>query len=281
LSFTSIPVARTFEFGVTFASDRDQTQIPTSDSTFTTYDFTEGGISAFGIDAGITVLSIPFIQIDAFFNYSRLNLLDGGLNDTISSTPAVFDSQPMEDGYQQGSGISAGLNFRFNFIANLLSTDVRIERLSYTDHYIPQFFDANYELNKDAKILTTTSAGEMSGIYGSLQGQILQVVQLGGSLLLPDEISATSPAVVRLNADIDRLADKFSLNASYIKGNLTNLSDAFTLDQRSIAKVRFIYHMNRFLAAGVDYFWAFTPTADGGYEATRYISPYFGLSINF
>lgn len=281
LSFTSIPVVRTFEFGVTFASDRDQTEIPTGENAFTTYDFTEGGISAFGLDAGITLLRIPFIQIDAFFNYSKLNLLDGGLNDTIQSTPVVFDSPAMENGYEEGSGISAGVNFRFNFIANLLSTDVRIERLSYTEHYIPQFFDANYELNKDGKILSTTAAGEMSGIYGSLQGQILEVVQLGGSLLLPDEISATSPAVVRLNADIDRLADKFSLHGSYVKGNLTDLSDAFTLDQRSIAKVRFIYHMNRFLAAGVDYFWAFTPVAGGGYEATRYISPYFGLSISF
>jgi hypothetical protein len=104
-------------------------------------------------------------------------------------------------------------------------------------------------------------------------------VQLGGSILLPDDVSETAPAVVRLNADVDRLGDKVSIHGSYVKGNLSTLKDAFKLDERSLAKVRFIYHLNRFLAAGVDYYWAFAPTADGSYKATQYISPYFGVSI--
>jgi hypothetical protein len=84
-----------------------------------------------------------------------------------------------------------------------------------------------------------------------------------------------------VNADVDRLAGKFSVHGSYIKGGLTDLGDAFKLDERSIAQVRFIYHLNRFLATGLDYYWAFTPVEDGSYKATRYVSPYFGLSISF
>ncbi|CAN0169219.1 unnamed protein product, partial [Chrysoparadoxa australica] len=117
--------------------------------------------------------------------------------------------------------------------------------------------------------------------YGSLQGHILPKVQLGGSLMIPDEISEEAPAVVRLNADLERLADKVSLHASYIKGNLATLKDAFIFDENSLAKIRFIYHMNKFLAVGMDYYWAFAPADDGSYKATRYISPYFGLSIAF
>ena len=279
LGFLPIPIVRTLEVGATFVKDRDQTAIPLSDSTSTTYNYTGGdGITAFGIDAGINLLSVPFIQIDAFFNYARLGLTSGGLQDSIDALPVVTGTL-LENGYAEGTGSSYGVNFRFNFIADVLKTDVRIERLNYTEHYIPQFFDFSYELNKDARIYATTGAAQKSGIYGSLTGHILQTIQLGGSLMIPDQISAESPAVVQVNANAERVADKFSLQGTYLKGNLADLTDAFKLDERSIAKVRFIYHVNKFLAAGLDYYWAFTPVGDGSYKATKYISPYFGLSI--
>ncbi|MFT5955223.1 MAG: cell envelope opacity-associated protein A [Cyclobacteriaceae bacterium] len=279
LSFLSIPIVRTLEIGTTFVTDNDQTKRPTSDSTFKTNSLTNG-VKAFGIDAGINLLSVPFVQIDAFLNYGRLDLGGGGLNDSISQVTPEPGSI-LETGFQDGSGTSYGVNFRFNFIADLLSTDIRIERLNYTDNYLPQFFDFSYELNKDARIWSTTSAASRSGIYGSLTGHILQTIHLGGSLMIPDAIGVESPAVIQLNASAERVADKFSLQGSYLKGNLANLSDAFKLDERSITKVRFIYHMNKFLAAGLDYYWAFTPAADGSFKATRYVSPYFGLSIQF
>ncbi|MEP5611198.1 MAG: hypothetical protein ABJP45_03055 [Cyclobacteriaceae bacterium] len=273
LSTTSIPVAKTLELGAVFVSDKDQTAIPTSDSTSTSYLFTRSGISAFGLDVGVTVLRVPFIQIDLFANYSKLTIE----SDTLTQI-AAFLGDPS---FSSGTGFSTGVNFRLHFIADVFSTDIRIERLSYTSGYLPQFFDASYEINKDARILSLVGTGKMSGIYGSLTGQILQKVQLGGSLLIPDDITASSPAVVQVRADLDRLADKFSFHGSYIKGNLTDLGDAFKFDERSLAKMRFIYHMNSFLATGVDYYWAFTPTADGSYKATKFVMPYIGVSIPF
>ncbi|MEL6562190.1 MAG: hypothetical protein AAFQ94_28650 [Bacteroidota bacterium] len=282
LAKSGIPIINTFEIGATFLRDNDQTKRPVSDSTFVTNTFTEPGIGAFGIDAGVTLLRVPFIQIDLFTNYSRLNVTSDVLTDSLNTIMATTaSSEPLADGFENGTGFSVGLNFRMHFILDVFSTDVRIERLSYSEHYLPQFFDTSYELNKDGKILSLANAQKQSGIYGSLTGQVLQKVRLGGSLLIPDEISETSPAVVRLNADLDRLADKFSLHASYFKGDLTNLEDAFKLDERSIAKVRFIYHMNKYLAAGLDYYWAFARVADGSFQATRYVSPYFGLNIEF
>lgn len=278
MAWTIIPVVRTLEIGATYVKDKDQTQRPTSDSTFVVNQFTAAGVGALGFDAGINLVRVPFIQIDAFFNYSKLDVTNQSLADSIN---AMYASQGEPGTFSNGSGVSGGVNFRFNFIADLLSTDVRIERLSYSANYLPQFFDASYELNKDARLLSLANAGKMSGIYGSLTGHILQKVQLGGSLLLPDDVSETAPAVVRVNADLERLGDKVSLHGSYVKGNLADLRDAFRLDENSLAKVRFIYHLNKFLAAGVDYYWAFAPTADGSYKATQYISPYFGVSIKF
>lgn len=282
LAWLPVPIIRTFEFGYTHVSDKDNTSIVTSDSTSISYLFTENGISSSGFDAGLTLLRVPFIQIDLFGTYSKLQVGSDALVDSLeSSYTATSEPSAMADGFSNGSGYSAGMNFRFHFIADLLSTDIRIERLKYTEHYLPQFFDATYEINKDARIFDLGSAEAMSGIYGSLTGHILQKVQLGGSILLPDEVTDETPATVRVHADVDRLGDKISIHGSYIKGNLTDLKNAFTFDERSLAKVRFIYHLNSFLAAGVDYYWAFTPTGDGGFEATKYVSPYFGVSIQF
>lgn len=277
LIYSGLPIVNTLEVGTTILQDKDQTDLTPGDETTDTYLFTKDGIGAFGLDAGMTLLRIPFIQIDLFANYSRLSVSSKALTDSL----ALSTDKAMADGFKNGHGASVGFNFRFNFIADLFSTDLRIERLANSEHYQSQFFDATYQINKDAKIYGLGASQKMSGIYGSLTGQVFKKVLIGGSLMLPDNISEETPAVVRINADLDRLANKFSLHGSYIKGNLTTLDDAFTFDERSLAKIRFIYHLNRFLATGVDYYWAFVPDGKGGYRADKYISPYFGLSISF
>ncbi|CAK9002864.1 Membrane-bound lytic murein transglycosylase B (35 kDa soluble lytic transglycosylase) (Murein hydrolase B) (Slt35), partial [Durusdinium trenchii] len=267
LATSGIPVARTLEIGATFLKDKDQTKIPTSDSTSTTYIFTEPGIGAFAIDAGLTVLQSPFLQIDVFGGYTRLNVRSEPLDVAVDALGDLQGaSDVITDGFENGSGINVGVNFRFHFIANVFDTDLRIERLNYQDHYIPQFFNATYELNKDARILSLAGAKKQGGIYGSLTGHVLNKVRLGGSLMIPDDISATSPALVQLHADLERLFDKFSLHGSYTKGGLADLSDAFKLDERSLAKLRFVYHMNSILTAGVDYYWAFAIDENGAYR---------------
>ncbi len=272
LSAFPLKIINTLEVGTSFISDKDQTSIITSDSTSTTYAFTESGVNGFGVDMGITLLSSPFIQIDLFASYSSLNIK----SDTLSQLASALG----DTDFKTGSGTSVGMNFRMHFIADVFSTDIRIERLNNSDHYIPQFFNATYEINKDGRIASLVTTEGKNGIYGSLRGHVLKKVSLGGSLMVPDDISAASPAFVELSADMERLANKFSFHGSYVKGDLDDLGDAFSFDERSLAKMRFIYHMNKFLATGVDYYWLFTPTAEGGYEATKYIMPYFGVSIS-
>jgi len=282
LSMMPIPIISSLEIGATFIKDKDQTALFGSslNGNSSTYVFTKEGIGAFGIDAGLTLLRVPFIQIDLFAGYSKLNVATDALLDSLDKINQVTPFSQLDDGFKNGDGYSAGLNFRLNFIADIFKTDIRIERLSYSEHYLPQFFDATYEINKDAKILTLAYADKMKGIYASLTGHVLQKMTLGGSILLPDQISSTSPAVVSLYAQVHKLANKFSLDARYIKGGLTDLGDAFSLDERSLAKVRFTYHLNKFLVTGVDYFWSFTPT-ESGYKATKFVSPFVGFSIQF
>ena len=266
---TSIPVVKKLEIGGVFVTDADQTS-PFSDAS--SYLYTEDGIRAWGIDAGLPVLQSDFIRVDLFATYSKLDVADGGLR--------ADDDYDLTE-YINGDGWTCGTNLRLNFISNVFQTDVRIERLFYSNNYIPQFFNTSYELNKDDRILETLFATKKAGIYGSLTGHILHKIRLGGSLLLPDDIGTDATAFVQLNASIDRFMNKYSLSALYLKGQLTDLDEAFKLDDRSIAKVRAAYHINRFLVLGMDYYWTFTPIEEGGFKATQFVSPYFGLSIQF
>jgi len=113
IAFLGIPIVSTLEVGATIVKDKDQTKTPVTDSTYTTNVFTEEGIGAFGIDAGMTLLQIPFIQIDLFANYGRLDMDTKAMKDTVL---ALSDDL----GYKNSSGVSAGINFRFNFIANVM-----------------------------------------------------------------------------------------------------------------------------------------------------------------
>ena len=147
LASTGIPIVKTLEFGATYVRDGDQTDIPVTDETSTKYTFTEPGISAFGLDMGVTLLRVPFIQIDLFAGYSKLNVESDVLTTTLTNSfNATGEPSQMSDGFSNGSGISAGVNFRMHFIADIFSTDVRIERLNYNEHYLPQFFDGAYEI---------------------------------------------------------------------------------------------------------------------------------------
>lgn len=272
LIVTDIPILRTLEIGYQTISDKDQTALQANSFANT------GVMKGSGFDMGIRLLAIPFINIDLFASYSRLNYASA-LSSIYDADTLASTSGPEAEKQSVSTGASVGMNFRMHFIKDVFSTDVRIERLQYDNFYVPQFFNAIYELNKDERILSLVSTKKQNGIYGSLQGHVLKKIRLGGSLLIPNEISEESPAFVQVNADLDRLADKISLHGTYLKGGLSNLEDAFKLDERSLAKLRFIYHMNKFLAAGLDYYWAFAKTSDGTYEATKYVSPYFGLSI--
>lgn len=119
--------------------------------------------------------------------------------------------------YGEGKGSSVGLSGKMN-VASAVMLDARIERLWYQDHYIPQFFDAIYEINKDQKILLLGSAVATSGIYGNLGVMLFNKFRVNGALLLPDHISEESPALVQVGLEAAQLGNKFTISGNYIKG---------------------------------------------------------------
>ncbi|PWJ42734.1 hypothetical protein [Sediminitomix flava] len=308
---TGIPIVKTLEIGGSFITDQDKTS--QADTEYSSNIFTaNGGMQAFGADIGVTLIRSNFIHLSAYGQYANLNrsvttadldtynttvanemtayneLREEPLDETTLNTRIAANQYPttVEEGsvnyaFDAGSGMSVGLNARMNLILKLLTVNARIERVWYNNNFMPQFFDATYEINKDARIMALATVGETQGIYGSLSASILNMIQVGGSLTLPDNVSEAAPAMVRLDARLLDVVDAISLSGVYYKGGLTDMEDAFKLDERSLASVRAGYKVNRFLTVGVDYMWTWMKTESGSFEASNAIMPYFGFNFDF
>ncbi len=270
---SGIPVIKTLDFGFTYITDKDQTD--RFDENSGKNEFLSDGIEAYGLDMGILLINSNFINLTGYAHYSRLSKVKS------DSLVAFHQLVPPTQGYGAGKGTGIGLNANMNVIGNLFKLNSRIERLWYTDNYMPQFFDAIYEVNKDAKIATLGDVKSQEGIYGSLTASILDKIMVGGNLLLPDHVSEESPATVQLNLRTQDLFDKIIIEGYYTKGNLTKMSDTFTFDENSLAVMRFAYKISPILVTGIDYRWSWTEQENGSYKADNTVMPYMALRFQF
>ncbi len=300
------PIINTFEVGVGVVHDRTQRvlpvatnsnrlpfTIPTSSTSPNNTDLVDAryvrdGMTGMNVDAGITLLDIPFIKVDAYTQFAWLfknnsENLRQDLETLAANDPALAGVSE----YATGTGFSAGVVARLNFIANIFAMEARLEYQNYSKFFQPQFFDAAYEINKDAKIaILATDTTATNGWYGTLTGHVLNKLKITGGLQLPNNISETNPALLFVQGDASELIPKVILTGTYVKGNLRTLSDALVLDDRSLANVRAAYKLYSWLSVGVDFRWTFAKVTDENVtpaqekiEATRFVMPYFGISF--
>jgi len=269
-------IVKSIEFGLTYTIDGDR-----SDST--TVFTKQGRTSGFGIDAGVNIINTSFLQLTGYMQYSRLQKVrSDSLNSALEALALErpFDADLIR-GYNGAGGFSIGTQLRLNLIANVLNLDVRLERLWYGNYYRPQFFNAIYEINKDAAILSLAQTYSVTGTYATLGGTLLNKVRLRGGILLPDEYSSRNPAFVHVNADAN--VGKLVLSGNYVKGELADLGEAFTLDERSLLNVRAAYRIYNIFMVGVDYRWTFARVEEEGaptrFKPVSFVMPYFGLYI--
>ena len=296
LGMTEIPIAKTLDIGFTSVSDHDATVFYTQDEAGNEIKhqntYIKDGMKGWALDMGVIPLSNQFMRIGLYTQYGKLlkntsNLLQDTLNiiaDNIRTAGEPTDNPLVGNtttgnAYDEGSGFSVGANFNFKLGGNVLRIDTRLERLWYKKFFMPQFFNATYEFGKDTKLLDLTQSDGKKGIYGALSLTMIDKIKVGGTLMIPDNISETAPAILTLNLDASQLIEKIILTGQYVKGGLVDLSDAFDLDDRSLLTARVAYKLNKFLVVGLDYRWTWSKMEDGTFEADHYATPYFGLSI--
>ncbi len=278
---TRIPILKSMDIGFSYVTDKDNTVLETEDEDGDIKRiekrYVNDGITAYAIDMGVKIINTSILHLAFYAQYGNLNDIDSDALKTKVKTEYNIEN------FKPGDGFSVGFDFKLKFLGDVLRLDARLERLWYTNYFTPQFFDANYEADKDGKILSLANIEKKQGIYGSLSFHVINKIRITGNLMLPDEVGLKSPASVGLELDASRLIEKFVVKGQYFKGGLTDLSDAFKFDERSVATVRVAYKVNKFLVAGLDYRWTWSVMEDGEYKADNYISPYIGFSfpLNF
>jgi hypothetical protein len=283
LGKTGIPVLKTLEFGATYVTDHDFTQIKT-DSVNVQNQFIKAGQQAYAGDVGLQLINNAFVHLAVYgqYGYMMKNTSDSlkkTLDAIYTSLPAADQAKSLIPKYGDGSGVGAGVDLKVKFLDKVLRTDVRLERVWYNNYFVPQFFDVGYELSKDAKVVSLATTGKKQGTIGSLSVMVLSKITVGGSLWIPDGMSEQAPALLQLNADASQLIKKVVIKGYYVKTGITNLKDALKIDDRSLATLRVAYKIYNILEIGLDYKWTFVVDQNQNWKATNYMSPYFGLSI--
>ncbi len=270
LGETNIPIINTLEFGVAFVTDRDKNPVRKFATGAIPYQMVSQGMSAWSFDVGFDLVNTSFMRLSAYTQA-------GGLL-TPDTLRQVLEQRGIA--YKQGRGAGIGLATRMRMVGDDFILDARVERVWFSDFFLPQFFDVGYEINKDRRIEQLGSVRAQTGVFGALNGTFMRAVHLGGSLLLPDNIGFEAPGMLQLHARSNRpIGGKVSIQAYYIKSSLRSLESAFYVDERSQMSVLLGYNISKFFVVGMHYRWTFARLENGEVKATNMVSPYFGLSI--
>ncbi len=283
LAFTKIPIIKTFDIGFQYVTDRDNTgSLVSSDASANRNTFVgSAGVSGKALDMGVTLLNTRMVRLVAFGSAAMLNKNKSTtLRDSITSLSAPAELRAAAAGYDDGYGISAGLDLKVKFLGNLLRMDTRLERLWYSDYFTPHFFDVAYEMDKNARIVSNVLAKKQKGIYGDLALIVLDKIRVSGGLMLPDQVNDGNPALIRATLDASKLSDAILLEGEYIKGGITKLEDAISLDDRSLLSVRAAYKIAKMFYAGVNYHWTWAANSQGKFIPTSYWEPYVGFKFD-
>lgn len=269
LRFTAgkmIPVINSLELGATFASD---VRGDAGDTTFnwgTPYvgsgpvflgKQNSGSLSIIGFDLGLPLLRFPWINMTAYYDYSKI------LN--------------------YGSGMAVGLLTDFSAMG-LVNIYTKFERrFAQTDQYIPSYFDAFYELDRYSLALDTNNVvtgfnskalrlahikSPGPGYFGSLVVDVLGTIQAEGSYERLD--LDPNSGILHLGMNTGDKIPVISLSAGYDKKYITSNKDVFTLDNRSILYAEVGYKPYPFMIVSTVYTWTFAPQKDAGGNVIGY-----------
>lgn len=285
LANTGIPILKTTDIGFTYVTDHDNTEITNKDGdVIASNQYIKDGVSAWAVDIGVMPINMSFMQLKVYAQYGSLAKNDSKSFEAYRTAQLANPTLSAEQkdniqNYEAGTGFGIGVDFRFKALGNVLRIDSKLERLWYKQYFLPQFFNAAYEMNKDARYRMLLNTDAKRGTYGALTITALDKVRVGGSLMIPDNVSEKAPAVLTLHLDASKLTKKIILTGDYVKAGLANLQDAFDLDERSLLTVRAGYRVYKFLVVGMDYKWTWSVMEDGSLKADHYATPYIGFHM--
>ena len=254
--YIDIPLVKDLTFGATYITDVD----PDSSRG------TEDGLYAIGFDVELPLIRIPMLNTFTYFDWAKIDSF--------------------------GSGIAFGVEANLRVIAGVAEVTAKLERRILGKEFIPAYFDAFYEIEryqhqpplssyvyrKDQRLALIQD--ETKGVFGELVGHILNTIRLVGSFQRLDQ--RPNSGILHLAADSGDKIPVLALQANYDKMGIETLNDAFTLDDRSIARIGVGYKVKPYLMLFMDYIHTFQfDEVKNKYKAQKRISPRVAFVYNF
>jgi len=252
--YIDIPLVKDLTFGATYITDVD----PDSRRG------TEDGLYAIGFDTELPLIRVPMLNTFAYFDWAKIDSF--------------------------GSGIAFGVEANLRIIAGVAEVTAKLERRILGKEFIPAYFDAFYEIQryqplengslfrKDQSLAFVQD--ETKGVFGELAGHILNTIRLVGNFQRLDQ--TPNSGILHLAADSGDKIPVLALQANYDKMGIETLNDAFTLDDRSIARIGVGYKVKPYLMLFMDYIHTFQfDEEQNKYKAQKRISPRVAFVYNF
>ncbi len=266
LQFTpagKIPIIGGLEVGATYAGDfrSDTRDVSVDTSGGKVKPRNSGGIGIVGVDIGLPLLRIP----------------------TVSSTLYLDHAQILS--YGQGSAL--GLQTDFTGLG-LVSIFTKFERRWSGDHFIANYFDALYEIEryelsgpylhtKVQELDSVLSPGP--GFFGDLTVSILGKLMVRGTYQKLDK--QPESGILHLGTSTADLIPSIVAEAGYDKKYIRSNKDIFTLDDRSLLYASLGYKPYPFMIVSTVYMWTFVPVKDANgnvsYKTQKQITPKISL----
>lgn len=244
-SLASVPILGGMEVGATWAgdmrTDSKDTGIDTTGGTIKKLN--SGGMNVFGADIGFPLLRVPTVSSTLYFDYAQI--------------------------VSFGSGEAIGLETNFSGLG-IFDIFTKFERRWTGDHFMPNYFNTFYELERYqlSGTLFSSKAQMLNnlispgpGYFGDLTIGILGKLQIRGTYSKLD-LQPTS-GVLHLGTSTGSLIPMFVVDAGYDKKYIVDNKDVFTLDERSLLYASIGYKPYPFMIVSTLYTWTFVPVPDG------------------
>lgn len=265
LHTTELPILKRFAIGASLARDFD----PDAHSK------SEDGVSVYGFDLELPIVRSSVFNTMLYFDYAQVR----------AYSTAEGESRDF------GSGQAVGIYSGIGNLLGVLEVAARVERRWLGKEFIASYFDPFYEIERYrvADGTATYKADQLlaiqeetKGVFGELYGNLLgNKVRLLGMLSRLDDQPKSGR--MHLAADAPDLVPVLAAHATYDKTNVETVSDVFTLDNSSVARVGLGYKIKPYLIAYVDYIWTFVEMEAGShsYRPQERVEPKIVFSHNF
>ncbi len=268
--FGDTEVARGLAFGVTGIVDR---QAPSS----LLYTTQPGGKTVLQGDASGTPLvavSAPFYALGIDTEYELFH------NSVITLIPYLDANRLVGAGNGLHAGVLTDLSLPLPIISVVVQT--RLEYRWMQPGYIPEYFDQSYDLGRyQYAVLSNTDPAHpvtrytpksqaaytdkqgggipRKGYYGELAFNFAGFIQVGGVL---QDYQGNNGASLGLFATLPKL-EVVKISGYYLRKNFSGISDAFTLDERSLLAFSVAYRIFGPLYFRLDYTrqWVLNPNS--------------------